>query len=133
MKALKIIAILLLVYIGVVAAFESYLGYVQPENQRTLIITTTDANGTTNDRVLASLESDGQLYVAANHWPRAWYRQALANPNVQVTLGVEKSVFVAVPITGEEAVRVNSEHRHGLGFRILTGFPPRYFLRLDPM
>lgn len=123
----------MLVYIGVVAAFESYLGYVQPENQRTLIITTTDANGTTNDRVLASLESDGQLYVAANHWPRAWYRQALANPNVQVTLGVEKSVFVAVPITGEEAVRVNSEHRHGLGFRILTGFPPRYFLRLDPM
>jgi hypothetical protein len=28
--------------------------------------------------------------------------------------------------------RVEREHKHGLGFRILTGFPPRYFLRLDP-
>ncbi len=132
MKVIKIIAILLLVYIGVVAAFESLLGYIQPENQKTLVITTTDGSGSTSDRVLSSLESNGQLYVSANHWPRAWYKQALKDPNVQVTLSSVKSEFLAVPVIGEEHDRVNDENRHSLGFRILTGFPPRYFIRLDP-
>lgn len=132
MKALKIIAILFLVYVDGVAAFETYLGYAQPENQRTLVITTTGADGVANDRVLATLESNGQLYVSANHWPRTWYKEALADPNVQVALAAEKRAYTAVAVTDEEADRVNSEHRHSLGFRILTGFPPRYFLRLDP-
>jgi hypothetical protein len=131
-KAVKIIAVLLLVYIGVVAAFESLLGYFQPENQRTLVITTTDEDGTTNDRVLSRLESNGQLYVAVNHWPRAWYRQALANPNVQVALDSEKSDYLATPVTGEERARVDGENSRSLGFRVLTGFPPRYIVRLDP-
>ena len=132
MKAVKMIAIMLLVYIGIVAAFESLLGYFQPTSQSTLVITTTDEDGTTKDRVLARLESNGQLYVAANHWPRAWYKQALENPNVQVTLDGEKGAYLAVPVTIEEHDRVNGENSHGLGFRILTGFPPRYFVRLDP-
>ena len=132
MKAVKIIAVLLLVYIGVVAAFESLLGYFQPENQRTLVITTTDEDGTTNDRVLSRLESNGQLYVAVNHWPRAWYKQALERPNVQFALDGEKGAYLAVPVAIEEHDRVNGENSLGLGFRILTGFPPRYFVRLDP-
>ena len=45
MKAVKIFAILILVYVGIVIVFESLLGYYQPENQSTLIITTTDENG----------------------------------------------------------------------------------------
>ena len=132
MKAAKIIAILFLVYIGLVVAFESSLGYFQPAGEGTLVITTTDEDGNTNDRVLARLESNGQLYVAANHWPRAWYNQALENPQVQATIDGEKAAYLAVPITGEEHDRVNGENSHGMVFRILTGFPPRYFLRLDP-
>ncbi len=132
MKAAKIITIVFLVYIGIVVAFESLLGYFQPAGQGTLVITTTDADGTTNERVLSRLESNGQLYVAANHWPRAWYNQVLENPNVQVTLDDEKGAYVAVPATSEEHDRVNEENRHGIVFRILTGFPPRYFVRLDP-
>ncbi len=132
MKALKIFAILVVVYVGGVVVFESYLGYAQPENQRTLVITTTDATGASNERVLASLESNGQLYVSANHWPRAWYKQALESPNVLVARAAEAHKYLAVPISEEEARRVNNEHRHSLGFRILTGFPPRVFLRLDP-
>lgn len=132
MKIVKIIAILCLVYIGIVVAFESLLGYFQPTSQSTLVITTTDANGTTNDRVVARLESNGQLYVAANHWPRAWYNQALENPNVQVTFEGERDAYLAVPVTDEEHERVNSENSLGIIFRILTGFPPRYFVRLDP-
>ena len=132
MKAAKRVAVLFLVYIGIVVAFESLLGYFQPEDQMTLVITTRDENGTANDRVLARLESNGQLYVAANHWPRAWYNQALENPNVQITVGEEKDDFLAVPVDGEEHDRVERENSAGILFRILTGFPPRFFVRLDP-
>ena len=132
MKALKLIAILFLVYVGIVTAFESLLGYFQPAGQSTLVITTTDEDGNTNDRVLSRLESDGQLYVAANHWPRAWYNRALENPKVQVTLDGEKGNYLAVPVTDEEHDRVNNENSLGTMLRILTGFPPRYFVRLDP-
>jgi hypothetical protein len=132
MKAVKLIVISLVVYIGIVVAFESLIGFFQPENQTTLVITTTDEDGNSNDRVLARLVSNDQLFVAANHWPRAWYEQALANPRVEVTIDDEKKAFLAVPVTDEEHDRVGAEHSTGVLFRILTGFPPRYFLRLDP-
>ena len=132
MKALKIAAIVLLVYAGIVVAFESLIGTLQPASGATLVITTFDADGTSHDRVVSRLESDGKLYVAANHWPRAWYRRALANPEVQVTQDGAKVDYLAVPVTGAEHDRVESENRHGFFFRFLTGFPPRYFVRLDP-
>lgn len=132
MKAAKVIAIGLLVYIGLVVSFESLLGYFQPANQSTLIISVTDAQGGSSDRVVARLESGGQLYVAANHWPRAWYTQVLENPNVQITLAEGEGAYLAVPVNGAEHDRVNSENSLGIVFRLLTGFPPRYFVRLDP-
>ncbi len=132
MKAAKIIGILLLVYVGIVTLFESLLGYFQPGGDYTMVITTTNADGETNPRVLAKLESNGQLYAAANHWPRAWYHQALENPNVQITIGEETKDYIAVPVSGAEHERVDSEHALGPVFRVLTGFPPRYFVRLDP-
>ena len=132
MKAAKIIGILFLVYVGIVVAFESLLGYYQPAGGGSLVITTTNEDGETNDRVLSRIESNGALYVAANHWPRAWFNQALENPNVQVTMDEEKGSYLAVRITGEEHDRVNGDGLP-LSIRILTGFPPRYFVRLDPL
>ena len=131
MKAAKRIAIALVIYIGTVVAFESLLGYVQPAGQGTLVIITAAEDGTRSGRVVARLDSNDQLYVAANHWPRAWYRRALEQPNVQVTLNGETGDYRAVPVTGAEHDRVNDEHGLGVVFRLLTGFPPRYFVRLD--
>ena len=132
MPALKRIALLVLIYIGIIATFESLLGYLQPSGQSTLVITTADEDGTRHDRVLARLQSNGQLYVAVNHWPRAWYGRALENPSVQVAVNGVTGAYMAVPASDEEHDRVNREHSLGVVFRILTGFPPRYFLRLDP-
>ena len=131
-KALKIVAILFGLYVGMVAAFESMLGYFQPANQSTMVITTADEDGTTHDRVVARLDSGGQLFVAVNHWPRAWYKRTLENPNVQVTLEGEKGDYLAVLTTDGEYDRVNDEHALGFVFRVLTGFPRRHILRLDP-
>ena len=132
MKALKILVAVALVYVGTVVAFESLIGILQPSAGATLVITTLDADGSPHDRVVSRLESDGQLYVAANHWPRAWYNRALENPEVHVTLDGEKGDYRAVPVTGVEHDRVDSDNSVGVVFRILTGFPPRYFVRLDP-
>ena len=106
MKALKIVAIVVLVYVGIVAAFESLIGFLQPASGETLVITTFDGSGTPHERVVSRLESDGRLYVAANHWPRAWYRRALANPEVQATIDGKKGDYRAVPVTGAEHDRV---------------------------
>ncbi len=133
MKALKIAAVAALVYAGIVTAFESMIGILQPAAESNIVITTLDGNGAPHDRVVARLESGGQLYVAANHWPRAWYERALENPQVQVALGGEKRAYRAVPVADAEHERVDGDNRLGLVFRFLTGFPPRYFLRLDPI
>jgi len=132
MKILKWVAITFFVYVGIVVAFESLIGYFQPANESTLVITTVDDAGAPNDRVLARIDNEGQIYVSANHWPRAWYHQALEYPEVYVALKKEKAEYLAVPVSGEEADRVEQANRHPLLFRIVTGFPPRYFLRLDP-
>ena len=132
MKTLKIVAIAVLVYVGIVVAFESLIGYFQPRAGSILVITTFDRDGTPHERVVSRLESNGQLYVAANHWPRAWYNRALRNPEVQVTVDGEKSDYRATPVTGAEHDRVDGDNSLGVAFRIVTGFPPRYFVRLDP-
>ena len=144
MKVIRVVGIVILVYVGIVVAFESMIGFFQPTARSTLVITTIDGDGTSNDRVVidgdgtsndrvvSSLTSNDQLYVAANHWPRAWYKRALENPNVQVTLDSEQGDYLAVPVTGAEHDRVDEDHSLPFVFRILTGFPPRYFVRLDP-
>ncbi len=128
----KKLAILVIAYVAIVAAFESAIGFFQPTPGSTLVITTTDPAGTARDRVVSRLESDGKLYVAANHWPRAWYRRALANPEVRVMVDGESRAAQAVPVTGDEHARVERDHPLPFLFRVVTGFPPRYFVRLDP-
>jgi len=132
MKVLKIVLITLLVYVGIVVAFESLIGTLQPASESTIVIITFDADGTAHERVVSKLESDGKMYIAANHWPRAWYTRALENPEMQVMLESEIVDLLAVPVSGAEHARVEGDNPAPLAFRVLTGFPPRYFLRLDP-
>lgn len=132
MRILRVLAILILVYVGIVVAFESLLGWFQPQSGDTLVITTFDEEGNPHERVVSRLESQGDLYVAANHWPRAWYHQALANPRVRVTIDGETRDYQVIPVSGAEHDRVAREHELPTFFRFLTGFPPRYFVRLEP-
>lgn len=56
--------------------------------------------------VMAGVESDGNLYVAANHWPRTGYPRAVENPDVAVTRDREKAARRAVSVTGPELDRI---------------------------
>ena len=104
----------------------------QPEWESTIVITTTGADGESHDRVLSPIDEDGQLFVAANHWPRAWYRRALDNPEVRVTRGGETADYLAVPVSPEERERLLDESGFPWVAYVFTGFAPREFLRLDP-
>ncbi len=133
MRLTKILVIVALVYVGIIATFESLLGYFQPADSNTMVITTYDSEGEGADRVVARLESNGALYVAANHWPRAWFNDALENDKVDITFGGETLPYRAVLLEGTDHDEVNARHGLPLSFRILTGFPPRYLMRLDPL
>ena len=132
-KAAKIVGIVLVVYVLLVVAFESLLGFFQPEAPGTLVITTVDDDGVANKRVLTGLESEGESYVAVNHWPRAWYRRAQRNPHVKITRDGTTQDYLATRVTGAEHDRVANDNPVGIGFRLLTGFAPRLFIRLDPV
>ena len=132
-KVFKILLVVFGIYIGIVVVFESLLGYFQPANDGTLVITTTNAKGEAATRVLSKIDVDGTLYVAANHWPRDWYRDVLARPDVFITLDAEPAPFTGVKVDGAEHTQVDAARPLPLVFRILTGFPPRYFIRLDPV
>ncbi len=132
MKALKWLLGILVVYAGLVAAFETFLGYTQPTNEGTLVITTTNSAGEHKDRVLSKIRIEDTLYVAVNHWPRGWYRHTLSNPNVQVEVDGVRGSYQAVEVDGAERDKVDAARPLGLFFKVLTGFPPRRFIRLDP-
>ncbi len=132
-KIIKWVAIVFVIYAGIVVLYESLIGYFQPQHESTVVITTTTSDGASHDRVLSLLESNGQLYVSANHWPRAWYNNALANPEVLLTLEGEQGEYRAVPVTGGEREHLSEEHGASPMMRLMTGFAPRRFLRLDPV
>lgn len=132
MKFLKILAVVLGIYVGIVIAFESLIGYFQPQSDNTLVLATADDDGVVRQRVLTRIENDGGLYVAVNHWPRAWYHRVLEFPDVTVTLGEIRLSATALRVTDPlEIAAVTETAPAPLMFRILTGFPPRYFVRLD--
>ena len=140
MKAVKLLAIVLGSYLGLVVAVESLVGVMgkrqaergaQPD-EHWLVITTTDADGTASDTVVAGVESAGQLYVAANHWPRPWYDRALERPDLEVTRDGKRLAYRAVLVTGPERARIAADYSLPWVLRFLTGFPPRSFLRLSP-
>ena len=132
MKAARIVAIVVMAYVGIVVVFESMIGYFQPADGSTLVITTFDGDDIPHDRVVSGIEATGNLYVATNHWIRGWYNRALEKPDVRVTLNGKTSEYRAVPVAGAEHDRLVRESSLGVALRILTGFPPRYFVRLDP-
>jgi hypothetical protein len=130
--ALIAVAGLFIVYVGSVIYYEARLGYLQPQGATNIVIATFD-NGERHERVLRLEVIDGENYIAANHWPRAWFRQALENPQVEVQMpGADFAPYQAIPLEGAELDRISEIYSFGFEFRFRTGFPPRRFLRLDP-
>ena len=77
---------------------------------------------------------DGKLYASAHHWPRGWYHNAVANPEMIVEKDNVAGNYIAVPVTGEEFERVAAGFPLSFPVRFAMGFPPeREILRFDPV
>jgi len=122
--------VLLVAHTGCITALAAF----QPENLggETIVITTVDSEGKAHERVVTPIDVDGQLFVSANHWPRAWYHRALENPDVRVTRDDETTDYRAVPVDEQERERLLDEPGFPLVAYVFTGFAPRQFLRLEP-
>jgi hypothetical protein len=131
-KLLRNLLLLLVCYGAIVVLFESGLGLFQPQAENTVVISTFDSDGTEHQRVVSLLQSDGMLYVAVNHWPRAWYRRILDNPRMRMRREGVSNDYRGSVVVDPEYLRVQRDNPVPLAFRFLTGFPPRYFVRLDP-
>ncbi len=133
--AVKIVVILAIVYALIVTVFESLLGYYQPRGEENLVITLVEDDGSKTQRVLSLFESQGELYLAANHWPRAWFSQVKKNPDVHIEFGgaheAESGEYTAVLVSGADHDRVLADNELPFVARFLMGFPPREFMRLD--
>ena len=136
-KLIKILLILAAVYVAIVVVFESWLGYAQPRGEENLVITVTEDDGSQTKKVLSLFQSEDELYLAANHWPRAWFRQVQKNPNVHIEFGGEhkdlSGEFTAIPVEGADHDRVLNDNRIPFVGRFLMGFPPREFVRIEPV
>jgi hypothetical protein len=111
--------------------FEARLGCNQPQNNSTIVIATFDGDGSRDERVVRLTVLDDRNYIAANHWPRVWYRQALKNPELEVKLKKPFESCIVVPLQGDELEFVESGYQLGFELRFRIGFPPRKFLQLD--
>ena len=139
-RALKLLAIALGGYLAIVVVVESLVSFMGMQHaergveagESWSVLRTTGADGAHHDTVVAAVERDGRLYVSANHWPRAWFRRAIANPAVEVTRRGQTAAYRAAPVAGEENARVAQSYELPLLIRVLSGFPPMRILRLDP-
>jgi hypothetical protein len=132
---LRIIALLgLCIFAATNTGCATAVAAFQPENVAggTIVISTTDAEGNAHERVLSPIDDDGTLFVAANHWPRAWYHRALANPDVSVRRNDQTTQYRAVPVSEQERERLLHDSVFPAIAYLFTGFAPRQFLRLDP-
>ncbi|MEE3326352.1 MAG: hypothetical protein VX252_03395 [Myxococcota bacterium] len=143
MKIFKWLGILAIVYIAFVFFFEGFvLGYLQPnsvpdylkDKVEVIELRTTDSSGDVSRRRVAGFGMDGKLYASAHHWPRGWYHNAVANPELIVERDNVSGDYIAVPISGEEFDRVAEGFPLSFPVRFAMGFPPeRQILRLDPV
>lgn len=84
-------------------------------------------------RKLYGFDYNGKLYVASNHWVRRWYYAAIDKAEIEVERAGNVTRRTAVLIDGDEESEVSREYGQGLLLRIMCGFAPQRFLRLDAL
>lgn len=133
MRIAKIGAVVVLVYVAFVAIMELTFGYLQPDMDGGVVLTSYANDGSPHVRTLAGFRFNEKLYVSSNHWLRGWYNRALQNPRVDVLVEDDSASYIAVPVTGAERDELADAYRMGFILRAICGFAPSKFIRLDPV
>lgn len=132
MSYLNIMLCSLAGYALLVLLAETLIWRIQPTMDGGVTITLRPDGGTRIRRHLFGFERDGTLFVSSNHWFRKWYNAALENPAVEVTRDGVTRRFTAETVRGEEHERLSRLYKLGFVLRLVCGFAPSKFLRLEP-
>ena len=130
MLVLEIALIICAGYLILILLLEAVIWKVQPDMDGgvTLHVNTGEA---IVKRKLYGLEYNNKLYVSSNHWFRKWYHAILQNPDIKVERANTVGSYTATPIDGDEHTEVARQYNMGFVLRLLCGFAPQRFLRLD--
>ena len=117
-------------YLVLLLLLETVIWKTQPnmENGVTLFV---KQGGQVISRKLYGFDYEDRLYVSSNHWFRQWYDALLQDPQIEVEHKGEVKSCTAVPIDGDELVEIAAKYKMGFVLRLMCGFAPRRFLRLD--
>jgi len=127
----KIFLSILTAYVALVLLAEFAIWKLQPAMEGGVTVSIdTDSEGRL-ERHLASYEFDGKLYVSSNHWFRSWYYAAINNPIIELIHNDKTQLRRAVAVTGSEYQKVKEEYKMGFILRLICGFAPSKFLRLE--
>ena len=84
--------------------------------------------------MLGRFEDGNRIFASAHHWPKSWYHEAIDQREVEAIINGVRGRYFAVAIgDASEHARLSRVFPLPFAFRFLTGFPPRAFLRLDPV
>lgn len=123
---------IVLAYLFLVLLTEALIWRIQPEMEGGVTLGVVDAGGDRVSRRLYCHEFGGSLYVSSNHWFRKWYHLALEHPEVEMEKDGMTETYQAVAVIGDEHRRVLNSYNMGFVLRLLCGFAPSRFLRLEP-
>lgn len=123
---------LVIVYIALLLLLELAIWKLQPsmDSGVTLLIGSED---TVTSRKVYGFEHEGGLYVSSNHWFRSWYHAVLKNPIIDVECSGKIKPYKAILLEGDDRERIANAYQMSLIFRLLCGFAPRRFLKLEPL
>ncbi|NKC00315.1 MAG: hypothetical protein GKR90_17765 [Pseudomonadales bacterium] len=132
MTMLEVLLAFSAAYFTLLLLLEVVVWKTQPnmENAVTLFVPQGDSVLT---RKLYGFDYNHKLYVSSNHWFRHWYHAILRNPQIDVEHAGNVKPYTIIPIEGDERAEIAREYKMGFVLRLMCGFAPRRFLRLDPM
>ena len=138
MKAMRIVAVIFAVYVGLGLSLDAAIGFFQPEMGSTVVLRSFDTDGNSQDTVLSLLDDDGQLWVESGHWFRGWYHSVVANPDIELVRDGQPSPYRAVPLDTKAALETVTRlmgKGQGVGYyvgRTMLLWAPIHPVRLDP-
>jgi hypothetical protein len=138
MKLVRVVAIVVVVYVGLGLLADAAIGYFQPQGGNTAVLRTFAPSGESKETVLGLLDDHGQLWVESGHWFRGWYRRVVANPDVELVRAGRAAPYRATPTDTPEAVDTvtrlmgkGTSSRYWIA-RTLLLFAPIKPVKLDP-
>lgn len=131
MNVPELIVAILFGYFVFLLVLELVIWKVQPDMEGVITVHLNTGTAVV-ERKLYGLEYNNSLYVASNHWFRTWYHTIVKAPVFDVEREGKIASYTATPVSGDERVEVTQAYGQSFMLRLLCGFAPQRYLRLDP-